>query len=74
MKFDHAEKDYSKKVKASIKKSEERLYTMTTTLTGEIQYMNRRLKQKLLYQIGLTDDPWEDKSDVILDKCFSEDS
>lgn len=47
---------------------------MTHSLTSEMQFLNRRLKQKLLYQIGLTDDPWNENDDKILDTCYSEDS
>lgn len=32
------------------------------------------MKQKILYQIGLIDDPWIEKDDKVLDKCYSEDS
>jgi len=42
-------------------------------LTDEFQYLNRRLRQKLLYQIGLTDDPWQDKRDYIMDDVYSQD-
>ena len=34
--------------------------------------MNKRLRHKLLYQIGLTDDPWQDKRDFVLDEEYSQ--
>jgi len=42
-------------------------------LTDEFQHLNRRFRHKLLYQIGLTDDPWQDKRDFILDDVYSQD-
>jgi hypothetical protein len=36
--------------------------------------MNKRLKSRLMYQIGLTDDPWDENEDKISDNCYSEDS
>lgn len=33
-----------------------------------------RTKQKLLYQIGVIDDPWKETEDVAEDGVFSEDS
>jgi hypothetical protein len=34
------------------------LIRMCESLTDEFMYSCKRMKQKLLYQIGLTDDPW----------------
>ena len=42
-------------------------------MVDEFQFLNRRLRQKLLFQIGLTDDPWQDKRDFILDEVYSQD-
>ena len=36
--------------------------------------MNKRMKQKLLYQIGLISDPWKVDDDKIHDDKFSQDS
>ena len=46
---------------------------MSERLTDEFIYSCKRLKQKLLYQIGLTDDPWQEKEAFILDDEFSQD-
>lgn len=46
---------------------------MQDRLTEEFHFLNRRLKQKLLYQIGLTDDPWQDKRDFVMDDEYSQD-
>ena len=53
---------------------ENKIVEVTQTLTSEVQYLNNRLKQKLLFQIGLIDDPWIDDDEPIIDPCFSEDS
>jgi len=34
----------------------------------------RRFRHKLLYQIGLTDDPWQAKDDFVVDDLYSQDS
>lgn len=41
-------------------------------LTSEFHYLNKRLRHKILYQIGLTDDPWQDKRDFIMDDEYSQ--
>ena len=62
-----------KNIVAVKRQAENNLVTMTQTLTKEVQFMNSRMKQKLLYQIGLTDEPWQVKDDVILDRVYSQD-
>ena len=47
---------------------------VTQKLTKEVEYMNNRMKQKLLYQLGLIDDPWCIKDDDIVDDLVSENS
>tara|TARA_B110000285_G_C14913848_1_gene509261 strand:- start:29 stop:292 length:264 start_codon:yes stop_codon:yes gene_type:complete len=47
---------------------------MSERLTDEFIYSCKRLKQKLLYQIGLTDDPWQDKAAFFLDDEYSQDA
>ena len=47
---------------------------VTEKLTKEVEYMNNRMKQKLLYQLGLIDDPWCIKDDDIIDDIVSENS
>jgi len=44
---------------------------MCETLTDEFMYSCKRMKQKLLYQIGLTDDPWQDKDGFIMDNEYA---
>lgn len=46
---------------------------MAETLTQEMHYIHQRMKQKLLYQIGLIDDPWRETNDFIEDDLYSQD-
>ena len=73
-KFDYCVSDYTRQIRECSRINEGKLYSMTTSLTTEVQYMNRRLKQRLMYQIGLIDDPWDENEDKVSDKCYSEDS
>lgn len=34
--------------------------TMASQLNDEFMHMHNRMKQRLLYQIGLIDDPWQE--------------
>lgn len=43
------------------------LYKLGENLTDEMYHFSRRMKQKLLYQIGLIDDPWKEEDDMITD-------
>ena len=42
------------------------------SITEEVQYLFRRMRHKLLFQIGLTDDPWQEKNDFIQDDVYSQ--
>lgn len=66
--------DYSRKILHSQKQTEENLMIVTDKLTKEVEYMNDRMKQKLLFQLGMIDDPWCIKDDAILDEEMSENS
>ena len=44
---------------------------MGETLTEELHFLNRRMKQKLMFQIGLTDEQWMEKDDFIEDDIYS---
>lgn len=50
--------DYNRKITSLKLQQEITQIKVAQKLTDEFQYLNRRLRQKLLYQIGLTDDPW----------------
>ena len=50
--------DYNRKITSLKLQQEITQIKVVQKLTDEFQYLNRRLRQKLLYQIGLTDDPW----------------
>lgn len=66
--------DYTQLILHSQKQTEENLLIVTDKLTKEVEYMNERMKSKLLYQMGLIDDPWCIKDDAIMDEELSENS
>ena len=45
---------------------------MGDNLNKEFTFLIRRMKQRLLYQIGLTNDPWLQTDDEIHDKELSD--
>ena len=46
---------------------------MGQTVTDEFHFLTRRLKQKLLYQIGMIDDAWAENDGFVLDDVYSQD-
>lgn len=46
---------------------------MAMQMNDEFMYLNNRMKQKLLYQIGLIDDPWMADQGFIMDDEYSQD-
>ena len=53
---------------------EKKMVEMCDIMTKEVEYMNNRMKQTLLYQIGMIDDPWQITDDAIVDDEYSQDS
>ena len=49
------------------------MFKLSEKMTEELNFIANRMKQRLLYQIGLIDDPWIDKDDYIMDDLYSQD-
>ena len=46
---------------------------MGEKMIDELYVLVKRFRHKLLYQIGLTDDPLYNKNDFIMDEVYSQD-
>lgn len=49
------------------------MFKLAETLTDEMHFLLHRNKQRLLYQIGLIDDPWMQNDGFIMDDVYSQD-
>lgn len=70
--FSHAF-DVDKKLKQLKEETEANMMTMATQLNDEFMHMHNRMKQRLLYQIGLIDDPWQEDQGPVMDTEYSQD-
>jgi len=41
-------------------------------LKDEFHFLMKRFRHKFLYQIGMTDDPWQPKNDFVMDDVYSQ--
>lgn len=46
---------------------------MGNSMKDEFHFLIKRFRHKLLFQIGLTDDPWQPKNDFVFDEVYSQD-
>lgn len=58
-------RDFKRKMAQIKKESDDNIVKLGRSLTDEVQFLNQRMKQKLLYQIGLIDEPWRTSNDII---------
>lgn len=65
--------DFMKEMRKYKEDQEKNVLKMGEHLTDEFMYLGNRIKQKLLYQIGLIDDPWKEDQGFILDDVYSQD-
>lgn len=70
----NTQRDYNRSILMGKREMEKKMVDMCDMMTKEVEYMNNRMKQTLLYQIGMIDDPWQIKDDAIVDDEYSQDS
>ena len=65
---------FNKKIKNLRSLMESQTLKMGVDLKDEFHFLIKRFRHKLLFQIGLTDDPWQPKNDFVMDDVYSQDS
>ena len=70
----NTQRDYNRSILMGKREMEKKMVEMCDMMTKEVEYMNNRMKQTLLYQIGMIDDPWQITDDAIVDDEYSQDS
>lgn len=70
--FEKEKADLDRKLKFQAQQQDIKTVRMGARLTDDFIYSCKRLRQKLLYQIGLTDDPWKEKDNFVMDDVYSQ--
>jgi len=71
--LDKQRRDFEEQLAKTKWEQEVNTLKMAEHVTDEMHYLTHRMKQRLLYQIGLIDDPWQETDGHVFDDVYSQD-